>query len=205
MPLANLCVERRALAGNAGLGENECLLTTPPLTMPNAFRLSRSFPVLLCSLLFSACAGYSGANLKPGVASEGEVRQVMGAPAKHWELPGGGRQLAYPRGPAGFDTFMVYTDGTGILVRIVGVLNMESFARIQQGMTQAEVLQLIGPPQPQWTAYFKARDELVWEWRYCDSWNEAARFDVLFDASTKIVRTTQTWTESQKSHWRIGC
>lgn len=51
-------------------------------------------------------------------------------------------------------------------------------------MTQAEVLQLIGPPQPDWTAYFKARDELVWEWRYCDSWREAA-LDVLFDGTTK--------------------
>ena len=173
--------------------------------MINVSSLSRRLTTLLCALLISACAGYSGANLKPGVTTEAEVQQVMGVPAMLWELPGGGRQLAYPRGPAGFDTFMVYTDGTGKLVKIVGVLNMESFARIQEGMTQAEVLQLIGPPQPDWTAYFKARDELVWEWRYCDSWREAARFDVLFDGTTKKVRTTQTWTESQKSNWRVGC
>ena len=42
---------------------------------------------------------------------------------------------------------------------------MTHFARIQPDMTQAEVLQLLGPSQPQWTAYFKPRHELVWEWR----------------------------------------
>jgi hypothetical protein len=52
------------------------------------------------------------------------------------------------------------------------------------------VLRLLGPSQPQWTEYFKARDELVWEWRFCDSWNQVALFDVLFDATTGIVRTT---------------
>ena len=166
--------------------------------------MRKCFLLLFCVLL-SGCASYSGSGLKPGIASEADVLQTMGTLSLRWDLPDGGRQLAYPRGPAGFETFMVFIDGGGKLLRITEVLNTESFARIREGMTQTEVLQLIGPPQPQWTAYFKARDELVWEWRYCNSWREAARFDVLFDASTKKVRTTQTWTESQKSNYRIGC
>lgn len=166
--------------------------------------MRKCFLLLFCVLL-SGCASYSGSGLKPGIASEADVLQTMGTPSLRWDLPDGGRQLAYPRGPAGFETFMVFIDGGGKLLRITEVLNTESFARIREGMTQTEVLQLIGPPQPQWTAYFKARNELVWEWRYCNSWREAARFDVLFDASTKKVRTTQTWTESQKSNYRIGC
>lgn len=166
--------------------------------------MRRALTLLLC-LLLAACAGYSGAGLQPGTATESEVRQTMGVPAMQWDLPGGGRQLAYPRGPGGFETFMVYTDAAGRLQRIVNVLDMENFARIQPGMSQAEVLQIIGPPQPHWEAYFKARDELVWEWRYCDSWREAARFDVLFDGTTKLVRSTLTWTESMKSNWRISC
>lgn len=162
------------------------------------------FLMVICVLL-SACASYSGSGLKPGIATEADVLQTMGVPSLRWDLPDGGRQLAYPRGPAGFETFMVFIDGSGKLLRITEVLNMETFARIREGMTQAEVLQLIGPPQPQWTAYFKARDELVWEWRYCNSWREAARFDVLFDASAKKVRTTQTWTEGQKTRFPVGC
>lgn len=161
--------------------------------------------LLSLSLLLAGCAGYGGADLVAGVAREAEVRQAMGVPAMQWTLPGGGRQLAYPRGPAGYETFMVHLDAAGRLERIENVLDMTHFARIQPDMTQEEVLQLLGPSQPQWTAYFKARDELVWEWRYCDSWREAARFDVLFDATKKTVRSTMSWTESSKSNWRVGC
>ncbi|MFC5301560.1 hypothetical protein [Azospira restricta] len=166
--------------------------------------LSRLF-VLVLSLAVAACAAYSGHGLAPGVASEAEVRATMGAPAMQWELPDGGRQLAYPRGPAGFHTFMVFIGADRRLQRTVNVLDTPYFARVQPGMSQAEVLQLLGPPQPQWSEYFAARDELVWEWRYCDSWGEAARFDVLFDGTKKTVRSTQSWTESQKSDRRIGC
>jgi hypothetical protein len=171
----------------------------------NVSSLLRCLPAFLCGLLFSACAGYSGANLKSGVATEAEVVQTMGSPAMTWKLPGGSKQLAYPRGPMGFQTYMVFIDPAGKLERNVNVMDMASFARVQPGMSQAEVLQLLGPSQPQWSAYFKARDELVWEWRYCDSWNQAARFDVLFDGTSKIVRTTQTWSENQKTEFPIPC
>jgi hypothetical protein len=163
------------------------------------------FLACLCSLFLSACAAYSGSGLQAGVATEAEVWQLMGVPAMSWDLAGGGRQLAYPRGPGGFQTYMVFINAAGKLERKAEVMNQEYFAKVQPGMTQAEVLQLLGPPQPHWTAFFPARDELVWEWRYCDSWNEAARFDVLFDGTKKKVRTTQTWTESQKSNYPISC
>ncbi|MFA7292091.1 MAG: outer membrane protein assembly factor BamE [Rhodocyclaceae bacterium] len=165
----------------------------------------RRLVLLLCTLTLSACAGYSGAGLQPGVATEAEVRALMGPPAMLWELSGGRKQLAYPRGPAGFQTYMVFIDTAGKLERTVNVLRQEFFAKVQPGMTQAQVLQLLGPPQPQWEAYFKARDELVWEWRFCDSWNQASRFDVLFDGSSKIVRSASSWQEGQKSNYPIAC
>ena len=34
----------------------------------------------------------------------------MGAPAMRWREADGGERLAYPRGPAGFHTYMVETD-----------------------------------------------------------------------------------------------
>ena len=104
--------------------------------------------------------------------------------------PDGSVQLAYPRGPAGTQTFMARLGPDGKLLRIDKVLRPEVFARIQPGMTQEQVLRLIGPPQPHWTQYFKARDELVWEWLFCDNWNQEAFFDVLFDGTSKLVRST---------------
>jgi hypothetical protein len=86
---------------------------------------------------------------------------------------------------------MAFFGNNGRLQRIDGVLDMVFFARIEPGKSdKAAVLRLLGPSTPQWTAYFKARDELVWEWRFCDEQNQLARFDVLFDATTGIVRTT---------------
>jgi len=141
--------------------------------------------------LLSACAGYSGWGLQPGVTTLPEVGATMGTPALRWKNANGSEQLAYPRGPAGTQTFMVFIAPDGRLQQIEAVLDMEHFARIEPGKSDQEsVLRLIGPPAPQWTAYFKERDELVWEWQYCDAWNQLARFDVLFDATTGIVRTS---------------
>ncbi len=55
------------------------------------------------------------------------------------------------------------------------------------------------PPFRREPSYFKARDELVWEWRYCDHWNEPARFNVLFDATSMRVRSTLTGTERSRN------
>jgi len=48
---------------------------------------------------------------------------------------------------------------------------------------------------PAWTKYFEARRELVWEWRYCNDWSQAARFDVFLDADQGTVRTSMGWPE----------
>jgi hypothetical protein len=167
-------------------------------------RLRHLLP-LIAALLLTACAGYAGRRLQAGVSTEAEVRQEMGVPARQWDLPGGGRQLAYPRGPEGYHTFMVYLDAGGRFERTENVLDMAHFARIRAGMTEAEVLQLIGPPQPQWELYFAARDERVWEWRYCDSWREVARFSVLFDGTSRLVRSTLSQTEGQITRAKAGC
>lgn len=143
------------------------------------------------AMLCSACASYSGQGLQPGVSSLPDVLATMGQPAMHWFDDDGRKQLAYPRGPQGTQTFMVYLGPDDRLEKIEAVLDPLHFARIKNGQSdQAAVLRILGPSQPQWTAYFKARDELVWEWRFCDSWNQLARFDVLFDATTGIVRST---------------
>lgn len=160
---------------------------------------------VLLAIVLSGCAAYSGSGLRPGISDTVEVVQVMGEPALAWELPDGGRQLAYPRGPAGFHTYMVFLDRQGRLQRIRNALEPEVFAAVQPGMTQAEVLQLLGPPQPHWTAYYAARDELVWEWRYCNAWNEASRFDVLFDGTALTVRTAYSRTESSFMRGSRSC
>lgn len=161
--------------------------------------MCRRWLVASVVLLLSACVSYSGSGLRRGLSTEAEVRAQMGEPAMRWQLPDGGVQLAYPRGPAGFHTWMVFLDGGGRLLQTVNVLDPDHFARVQPGQSEAEVLQLLGPSPSQWSAYYPARDELVREWRFCSPWGEPSRFDVLFDGSTRTVRTAYAWAESQKS------
>lgn len=138
-----------------------------------------------------ACANYAGRGLDAGVATMADVLGTMGEPKMQWQDADGSRQLSYPRGPEGPHSFMVYLGPDGRLLRIENVLKDSYFARIVPGKTtQAEVLRLLGPPTPQWTSYYKARDELVWEWLYCDGSNLLARFDVLFDGMSGPVRST---------------
>lgn len=156
--------------------------------------MRQSFWLFISSaLLLAACASSS---LSPGVATLADVERAMGEPALRWQDADGSAQLAYPHGPAGFQTLMVRIDPGGRLGSIENVLDTAHFAAIEPGMGKEQVLRLLGPPQPHWTVYFKARDELAWEWRYCDPWNAAARFAVLFDATRGTVRSTLSVREN---------
>ncbi|MDR1996014.1 hypothetical protein [Azonexus sp.] len=156
-----------------------------------ADRLAACWLCILVLLLLAGCAAYDGRGLQPGVATVDDVIAVMGEPVLRWQDADGSLQLAYPRGPAGPHTYMAFFAPDGRLIRIENVLQMSHFSRIVPGRDDHEaILRLLGPPNPAWTIYFAARDELAWEWRFCDDWSRLARFDVLFDATSGLVRST---------------
>ena len=165
----------------------------------------KTISALMLAFLVTACASYDGRGLKPGVSTQNDVIQLMGEPAMRWPEADGGQTLVYPRGPAGLNTYMVTIAGDGTMARREAVLNEKHFALIREGMSEEQVLRTLGPPVPQWTVYFERRDELVWEWRYCDDWNEPARFDVLFDNSAGLIRSTQSYAESMIKRFREVC
>lgn len=141
--------------------------------------------------LAAACAVLAPAPLQQGVSNREEVLAALGEPALRWQDPDGREQLAYPHGPAGTETFMAFLAPDGRLEKLEKVLNIAHFARIEPGRSdRAAVLRLLGPALASGTSYFARRNELVWEWRYCDEWNGQAFFDVMFDAATGIVRST---------------
>ena len=151
--------------------------------------------VVLLTLVLAACASYSGAGLRPGEARLEDVVRLMGQPAMRWQDPDGSIQLAYPRGPAGIHTFMVKLGPDGRLQSNANVLDEAGFARIRPGMTQEQVLRVLGPPDYGRTAYFKARDELVWDWRACTYNLDLQRIYVLFDATAGTVRSAMSVDE----------
>jgi hypothetical protein len=150
---------------------------------------------LILTMLLAACASFSGHGLKPGEARLEDVQGLMGPPALRWQDADGSVQLAYPRGPLGFHTFMVILGPNGRLQSIENVLEEKSFARIRARMTKDEVLRVLGPPDYSRSVYFKARDELVWDWRFCQLYGNAARFLVLYDGASGTVRSTMIQPE----------
>ena len=154
---------------------------------------------LLVNILLTACASYSGSTLMPGEARLGDVESLMGPPAMRWQEADGSVQLAYPRGPFGFHTFMVKLGPDGRLQSIVNVLEDQGFAQIRAGLTKEEVLHVLGPPDYDRTVYFKARDELVWDWRFCSNFGAPSRFQVLFDNASGTVRSAMSQIEIHRS------
>jgi len=161
--------------------------------------------VALCALALWGCVSYSGRSLVPGQSTLQDVRATMGEPAMQWVNADHSTQLSYPRGPAGYHSYMVYLDPAGRLERIENVMEQESFYRIRPGMTEEQVLRTLGPPVPQWTNYFAVRRELVWEWQYCDELSERARFDVLLDGDRRTVRTSFGMAEACASKGPCLC
>ena len=137
--------------------------------------------------LLAGCASYSGRGLKPGIASETEVKNVMGEPAATWEMPVGS-VWAYPRGPLGLETFLVRFNESGKLVLIEQVLDDERFAQIIPGMTQDDVLHLIGP-SVQIKVTYPRTDTTSWDYRYRDDWSNSALFSVIFDQAGLVKGT----------------
>lgn len=159
---------------------------------------------LLASVLLAACASYGGSGLKPGEARLEDVQSLMGPPAMRWQEADGSIQLAYPRGPLGYHTFMVKLGPDGRLQSIVNVLEEDGFAQIHAGLSKEQVLRVLGPPDYSHTVYFKARDELVWDWRFCSVFGTPSRFQVLFDGTSGAVRTAMSQVE-MRNRGAGGC
>jgi hypothetical protein len=96
---------------------------------------------LLLVAAAASCTVMTPGTLPPGTPIA-EARQSIGA-GDEYALPDGGTRLAILRGR---DTYMLDFDAGGRLVRSQQVLNLPTFATIQPGMSQAEVLTRLGRP-----------------------------------------------------------
>ena len=139
----------------------------------------------LCLALFLAgCAAYGG-SLQPGVSTEDQARRTMGSPALELSNPDGTRQLVYPTGPLGTQTYMVHVGRDGVVQRIEQVLTDDRFYRIVPGITRDDVLRLIGPPSE--TMDFARLQQVAWEYRYQDTWGYTAFLSVMIDRQGVVV------------------
>lgn len=145
----------------------------------------RRLPFLVALAVSLAGCAVDGYNLQPGVSTADDAVRSMGTPAMEFANPDGSRSLAYPRGPLGMQTFMVDVGRDGRVLAVRQALTDETFNRIRPGMTQDEVLRLVGPPGDHME--FPRMRQVSWEWRYQDTWRYTAIFSVNFDANRVVV------------------
>jgi hypothetical protein len=145
----------------------------------------RILAFILLGLAAAGCASYDGHTLRPGVSSEAELRGLMGQPAMEFKESDGSRRLMYPRGPLGTQTFAAEVGSDGTVREIRPVLLDGTFNGIRPGMTQDDILRLIGPPGD--TMSFALSRQAAWDYRYVDTWGYTAIFSVAFDDKGIVV------------------
>ena len=136
-------------------------------------------------VVLAACASYAGYGLQPGTSTEDDVRRVMGAPALVFDTRDGGRELIYPRGPMGNETYIAFVAQGGSLEAIRQVLNDGTFDALPLGLSEEDVLRRLGPPRDG-MSYSMSRTH-SWDWKYQDAWGYPALFSVTFDAQGRVV------------------
>ena len=124
------------------------------------YRISRWSWLLLP--LLAACSSYAPPANLLNVTREALVAR-MGEPEMVRQMNAGTR-LEFPRGPLGKHTWFVYLDAAGHAIRSEQVLTEQNFNRINPGMTQEEVRQLLGRPS-EVQALGRSRG-VVWSYRY---------------------------------------
>jgi len=101
--------------------------------------------------------------IAPGASAQ-QVETLVGAPASVWKNPDGSEVWEYPRGPLGVETYMVTLGSDRAVREVRQVLNDETIAKLQVGMSREEVRRMIGKPRD--IGFSDYTDEEIWSWRY---------------------------------------
>jgi len=109
----------------------------------------------------------------------------MGPPAMEMRDPDGTRLLYYPRGPLGNQTYLAAIGPEGNLREISNVLNDGVFNAIRPGLTEEQVLRMIGPPREK--DYFSNLQQTAWDYKFQDSWGYDSILSVMIDRQGIVV------------------
>lgn len=146
-------------------------------------------------LLTTACDERRAAKLEEGVSTEADVRQHFGEPVQIIEKADGSKVFAYPRQPEGVTNYEIVIGADGKMRSLRQLLTLANFAKVQPGMSQTEVRDLLGK-HAKVVTYAMKPDEEVWQWRFADAQAKKV-FEVTFDRERKVLSTAITDDERQ--------
>jgi hypothetical protein len=143
--------------------------------------------VLALVTLFAACDNQRIEKLEEGVASEADVRKQFGEPVQIIEKADGSKVFAYPRQPEGWTNYEIVIGADGKMSSLRQLLTPANFAKVQPGMSQADVRKLLGKHAKAQSYAMKPGEE-VWEWRFMAG-NDKKVFSVTFDRDHQVLST----------------
>ena len=142
-------------------------------------------PLLFCTALaLASCASPP----VPGAGSEADVLTYFGKPLDTRPIDNGAKQLYYPRGPLGRETWRATVSSDGRLQSLEQLLDEPHFARLKPGMSRDDVERELG--RHFITSEYSNLDEQVWSWRYVDVANRYMFFNAHFDTRTGLLKYT---------------
>ena len=144
----------------------------------------------LIAIILPACDSVSLEKLKPGLTTMQQTREIMGQPAMEWQNPDGSVTWEYPRTPNGIVNYMIDFGPDKVLREVRQVLTEANFARVKEGMTREQIRRLLG--QPAHELYFALKKEHVWDWKTKSESAYDYFFNVHFDESGHVVRTSSS-------------
>ena len=121
--------------------------------------------LFLCLPMLNACSSYSPDDVPFGM-SRNELVAHLGQPDRERQMDAGSR-LEYKRGAISTQTWFIYVDATGKVIRTDQVLTPLNFSRVDVGMTQEAVLLLLGKPSDVRT--IGQEGGALWSYRYQNS------------------------------------
>lgn len=144
---------------------------------------------ITCALLLAlgGCDPQRVAQLEEGVSTEVQVREQFGDPVTVTIGPDGTRTLDYPRQPEGWTNYVIQIGPDGKMSSLRQLLHADNFARVQPGLSQQQVRDLLGRPAR--TQRYDLKQEEVWDWRFKLHANESKLFSVTFDAQGQVLGT----------------
>lgn len=148
---------------------------------------------MLCALLTAiglpGCDYVNVKELQPGVSTAVEVRQRFGPPQHEWRNEEGSVTWEYSRQPEGAECYMITIGRDQVLQSIEQVINEQTFARVERGMTPEQVRRMLGRPAS--SQYFQLKQETVWEWlmERGSTHNDPTYFTVSFNPEGRVVGT----------------
>ncbi|MCY7314521.1 MAG: outer membrane protein assembly factor BamE [Rubrivivax sp.] len=134
-----------------------------------------------------ACDPQRVGKLEEGVSTEVDVRKQFGDPVTVTVAADGTRTMDYPRQPEGWANYVIQIGPDGRMSSLRQLLSPDNFAKVQPGLTQQQVRELLGRPAK--TTPYALKNEEVWDWRFKADGQTSKLFSVTFDAKRQVLST----------------